>query len=112
MTVSGQRGSAAGPLTDTAFTTATNAVKTAEAEVKKLDPIATKATDEKNAAERALKAAERGLSIFEFAPLATAADREYWQPLLRWLASPRSLPAAPASSGSRPKTARRAKTRN
>lgn len=39
-----------------------------------------------------LKAAERGLSIFEFAPLATAADREYWQPLLRWLASPRSLP--------------------
>lgn len=39
-----------------------------------------------------LKAAERGLSIFEFAPLATAADREYWAPLLRWLASPRSLP--------------------
>lgn len=39
-----------------------------------------------------LKAAERGLSIFEFAPAATAADREYWQPLLRWLASPRSLP--------------------
>lgn len=39
-----------------------------------------------------LKAAERGISIFEFGPLATAADREYWQPLLRWLASPRSLP--------------------
>ncbi len=39
-----------------------------------------------------LKAAERGVSIFEFAPLATAADREYWQPLLRWLSSPRSLP--------------------
>lgn len=39
-----------------------------------------------------VKAAERGLSIFEFAPLATAADREYWQPLLRWLASARSLP--------------------
>ncbi len=39
-----------------------------------------------------LKAAEKGLSIFEFAPLATAADREYWSPLLRWLASPRSLP--------------------
>lgn len=39
-----------------------------------------------------LKAAEKGLSIFEFAPVATAADREYWQPLLRWLASPRSLP--------------------
>ncbi len=39
-----------------------------------------------------LKAAERGMSIFEFAPLATAADREYWQPLLRWLASARSIP--------------------
>lgn len=39
-----------------------------------------------------IKAAERGLSIFEFAPVATAADREYWQPLLRWLASPRSVP--------------------
>ncbi|MGR8921673.1 MAG: nucleotide-binding protein [Gammaproteobacteria bacterium] len=39
-----------------------------------------------------LKAAERGLSIFEFAPMATAVDREYWQPLLRWLASSRSLP--------------------
>ena len=39
-----------------------------------------------------VKAAERGLSIFEFAPLATAADREYWQPLLRWLASARSQP--------------------
>lgn len=38
------------------------------------------------------KAAERGMSIFEFAPLATAADREYWAPLLRWLASPRSVP--------------------
>jgi chromosome partitioning protein len=41
-----------------------------------------------------LKAAERGISIFEFAPLATAVDREYWAPLLRWLASPRSLPDA------------------
>lgn len=40
-----------------------------------------------------LKAAEKGISIFEFAPLATAADREYWQPLLRWLNSRRSLPA-------------------
>lgn len=40
-----------------------------------------------------LKAAERGMSIFEFAPLQTAADREYWTPLLRWLASARSRPA-------------------
>ena len=39
-----------------------------------------------------LRAAERGISIFEFAPLATAPDREYWAPLLRWLASPRSVP--------------------
>ena len=39
-----------------------------------------------------LKAAERGLSIFEFSPSATAVDRAYWQPLLRWLASPRSIP--------------------
>ena len=39
-----------------------------------------------------IRAAERGLSIFEFAPVATAVDREYWTPLLRWLASPKSLP--------------------
>jgi len=39
-----------------------------------------------------LRAAERGLSIFEFAPVSTAADREYWHPLTRWLQSPRSLP--------------------
>ena len=39
-----------------------------------------------------LRAAERGLSIFEFAPIATAGDREYWSPLIRWLLSPRSLP--------------------
>ncbi|HCU88439.1 MAG TPA: chromosome partitioning protein [Gammaproteobacteria bacterium] len=39
-----------------------------------------------------LRAAERGLSIFEFAPVATAADREYWNPLTRWLKSARSLP--------------------
>ena len=41
-----------------------------------------------------LKAAERGVSIFEFASLATAPDREYWAPLLRWLASARSLPGS------------------
>ena len=39
-----------------------------------------------------LRAAERGLSIFEFAPVATVTDREYWSPLTRWLQSPRSLP--------------------
>lgn len=39
-----------------------------------------------------LKAAERGLSIFEFAPTTTQVDRECWAPLTRWLASSRSLP--------------------
>lgn len=48
-----------------------------------------------------MKAAERGISIFEFAPLATAADREYWRPLLRWLASSRSLPAKVAEKKKR-----------
>ncbi|MBF8268436.1 MAG: hypothetical protein HW386_145, partial [Gammaproteobacteria bacterium] len=39
-----------------------------------------------------IRAAECGLSIFEFAPAKTLYDREQWQPLLRWLASDRSLP--------------------
>lgn len=39
-----------------------------------------------------LRAAERGLSIFEFAPAATEIDREQWRPLLRWLNSPNSVP--------------------
>ena len=39
-----------------------------------------------------LRAAERGLSIFEFAPMATAVDREHWAPLTRWLNGSRSLP--------------------
>lgn len=39
-----------------------------------------------------LRAAERGLSIFEFAPMATTPDRECWAPLTRWLTSQRSLP--------------------
>lgn len=39
-----------------------------------------------------IRSAERGLSIFEFAPIATAGDREYWNPLIRWLQSPRSVP--------------------
>lgn len=39
-----------------------------------------------------LRAAERGLSIFEFAPMATAPDRECWTPLTRWLTSQRSQP--------------------
>ena len=39
-----------------------------------------------------LRAAERGLSIFEFAPMATQLDRECWAPVTKWLASARSLP--------------------
>ena len=39
-----------------------------------------------------IKAADKGLSIFEFAPAKTLYDREQWQPLLRWLSSKRSLP--------------------
>lgn len=33
-----------------------------------------------------IRAAKQGLSIFEFAPGATAIDREQWLPLLKWLA--------------------------
>lgn len=40
-----------------------------------------------------VRAAASGLSIFEFAPFATLRDREEWTPILRWLASPRSVPA-------------------
>ncbi|NNM01056.1 MAG: AAA family ATPase [Gammaproteobacteria bacterium] len=39
-----------------------------------------------------IRAAERGASIFEFAPFTTLYDREQWRPLTRWLESPRSEP--------------------
>ena len=39
-----------------------------------------------------IRAAQRGMSIFEFAPLTTALDREYWMPLLGWLESKKSRP--------------------
>ncbi|MEM7406194.1 MAG: ParA family protein [Pseudomonadota bacterium] len=39
-----------------------------------------------------VKAAERGLGIFELAPSLVAHELELWQPLLRWLNSKRSLP--------------------
>jgi len=44
------------------------------------------------ASQNYIRAAEKGLSIFEFAPAKTLYDREQWQPLLRWLSSSRSLP--------------------
>lgn len=37
-----------------------------------------------------IKAARRGLGIFEFAPGATAVDREEWAPLIKWLQAKRS----------------------
>lgn len=40
-----------------------------------------------------VKASERGLSIFEFAPSKTVYDRAQWEPLMSWLSSSRSLPA-------------------
>ncbi len=39
-----------------------------------------------------LRAAERGLSIFELAPSTVAQDLDLWKPLLRWLNSKRSQP--------------------
>ena len=44
------------------------------------------------ASQNYVHAAERGLSIFEFARSATLQDREQWKPLLRWLNSARSIP--------------------
>lgn len=39
-----------------------------------------------------IRAAERGVGIFEMAPYATATDREQWKPVIRWLNSKRSRP--------------------
>ena len=44
------------------------------------------------ASQNYIRAAARGLSVFEFAPLATMQDREEWKPMLRWLNSASSLP--------------------
>ncbi len=43
-----------------------------------------------------LKAAERGLGIWELAPSLTAHERDLWKPLIRWLNSRWSLPAEDA----------------
>ncbi len=43
------------------------------------------------ASQNYIKAAEKGLSIFEFAPAKTLYDREQWKPMLSWLNSSRSL---------------------
>jgi len=39
-----------------------------------------------------IRAADRGLSIFELPPSATTHDIEQWQPLIKWLDSKRSMP--------------------
>lgn len=39
-----------------------------------------------------VRAAERGLGIFEMGPAATAVDREQWAPIIKWLKSKRSQP--------------------
>lgn len=39
-----------------------------------------------------IRAADRGIGIFEFAPYATGMDREQWEPIIRWLNSKRSKP--------------------
>ena len=39
-----------------------------------------------------IRAAEKGLGIFEMAPAATDLDREQWQPIVKWVKSKRSQP--------------------
>lgn len=39
-----------------------------------------------------IRAAEKGLGIFEFAPYSTQADRDQWAPIIKWLNSKRSRP--------------------
>lgn len=53
-------------------------------------PVLTQLRDNMNY----IRAAERGVGIHELPPFATATDREQWQPIVRWLNSKRSRPAA------------------
>ncbi len=39
-----------------------------------------------------VRAAERGLGVFEMSEYATAVDREQWDPIIKWLSSKRSRP--------------------
>lgn len=52
-------------------------------------PVLTQLRDNMNY----IRAAERGIGIFELAPYATALDREQWRPIIRWLNSKRSRPS-------------------
>ena len=51
-------------------------------------PVLTHLRDSQNY----IRAAERGLGIFELAPSATRIDREQWQGIIRWIRSKRSRP--------------------
>ena len=44
------------------------------------------------ASQNYVRAAERGLSVFELGPSYVGHDLELWRPLLRWLGSKRSIP--------------------
>jgi chromosome partitioning protein len=62
-----------------------------EAFLRQLDiPFITTLRDSQNY----IRAAERGLGVFEMAPSAVAEDMEQWKPLVRWLKSKRSQPNA------------------
>lgn len=39
-----------------------------------------------------VRAAERGLGIYEMGPAATAVDRDQWEPIIKWVKSKRSQP--------------------
>ena len=45
-------------------------------------------------AQNYIRAAERGLGIFELAPSLAEQDIEQWEPILEWLRSKRSIPVA------------------
>lgn len=51
-------------------------------------PVLTHLRDSQNY----IRAAEKGLGIYEMAPSATRIDREQWQPILKWIKSKRSQP--------------------
>lgn len=51
-------------------------------------PVLTHLRDSQNY----IRAAEKGLGIFEMAPSATRQDREQWQPIVKWIKSKRSQP--------------------
>lgn len=53
-------------------------------------PFVTRLRDTQNY----IRAAERGVGLFELAPSMVATDLEQWEPLIKWLKSKRSMPSA------------------